>query len=486
MSASSISLLDGRVTLHHGDVLEAMKALPDASVHAVATDPPYHLTSIQKRFAKPGQKSAKSGKGASATGAYARASAGFMGKNWDGGDIAFRPDVWRECFRVLKPGGYILAFASTRGFGHMQVAIEEAGFITHPMILWVFGSGFPKAHNAARAIDKTLGQQGDVVPSGDPVKRIRPGADQHKDGSWEKLDDRAYQPGEYMPGSDEAAAWAGHHYGGQALKPACEPIYMGQKPFAEKNGALNLIAHGAGALNIDGCRVGTEALPSQKAGDARIGTFERSDMVTPERLGRWPANLIHDGSDEVLAAFPSDLKSGTGAVKRASSAQANGNAGAAYGAESREAGTPMISHGDSGSAARFFYSAKADADDRIGSKHPTVKPVDLMRYLVRLVTPKGPAGQRGTVLDPFAGTGTTGEAAFCEGFNAILIEREDEYVADIKARMALCLAGPDERKREIAKRRDESADAGPLFESPSVERSDLGPEQDPEKNVGVA
>lgn len=469
-----LTLLDGRCTIHVGDVLAALKVLPDASVHAVCTDPPYHLTSIQKRFAKPGQKPTRSGK----TGAYARASAGFMGKAWDGGDIAFRPDVWRECFRVLKPGGYILAFASTRGFGHMQVAIEEAGFVTHPMILWVFGSGFPKAHNAARAIDKALGRQGNVVPSGEPVRRIRPGADQHKDGSWEKLDDRTYQPGEYVPASYEAAAWVGHHYGGQALKPACEPIYMGQKPFAEKNGALNLIEHGAGALNIDACRVEAE-MPTGWGGASAFtkwkeshGGLGQAGDARPAN-GRWPANLIHDGSDEVLAAFP-DTKSGSIAPHHVRTTSKT------KGVYSERAAPPEERTGDSGSAARFFYSAKADADDRIGSKHPTVKPVDLMRYLVKLVTPKG-----GTVLDPFAGTGTTAEAAFYEGFKAILVEREDEYVADIKARMALCLAGPEERKRSIAKRKGEVPDAGPLFERPSVERSDRGPEQDRKHAAGA-
>ncbi|MEM1149225.1 MAG: DNA methyltransferase [Pseudomonadota bacterium] len=448
---SVLSFLDGRVTLHHGDVMAAIKAIPDASVHAVVTDPPYHLTSVTNRFAKKDSKPAKSGK----TGAYARASAGFMGKEWDGGDIAFRPDVWRECLRVLKPGGYILAFASTRGFGHMQVAIEEAGFVTHPMIAWVFGSGFPKAHSAARAIDKELGRTGEVVPSGDPVRRIKPGADQHKGGPWEKLKGRVYQPGQYMPATDEAAVWDGHYYGGQALKPAIEPIYMGQKPFAAKNGAKNLLEHSTGALYIDGCRVAANPGDQPAAWSEPRGGWWKTDpkataQAQPQPLGRWPANLIHDGSQEVQAAFPETKSTPPGNIKP-SPTTAN-----AYGEFAERS---LVGHTDAGSASRFFYSAKADADDRIGSQHPTVKPVDLMRYLVRLVTPKG-----GTVLDPFAGTGTTGEAAFYEGMTAILVEREAEYVTDIKARMALCLAGPDERKHAIIQRKGEVADAGPLFE----------------------
>jgi len=177
--------------------------------------------------------------------------------------------------------------------------------------------------------------------------------------------------------------------------------------------------------------------------------------------GRWPANVIHDGSDEVIAAFPAELKSGTGAVKRSSAAEHSGNSGSALGKESRPAGTPMISHGDSGSAARFFYSAKADAEDRLGSKHPTVKPVDLMQWLCRLVTPPG-----GLILDPFAGSGSTGLAAMNEGFDCILIEREEKFVADINRRLAWARGEGRLTVQEMA-RDIEPANAGgldmPLF-----------------------
>jgi site-specific DNA-methyltransferase (adenine-specific) len=175
--------------------------------------------------------------------------------------------------------------------------------------------------------------------------------------------------------------------------------------------------------------------------------------------GRWPANLIHDGSQEVLDLFASfgEKTSGKPGIKR------GGNNGAAYGAESRAPGTQMGGFGDTGTAARFFYTAKADGDERIGSKHPTVKPIDLMRYLVRLVTPSG-----GTVLDPFAGTGTTGEAAYREGFNAVLIEREAQYLEDIARRMELVMAGPDERRREIIKASGKAELAGPLFDFPEA------------------
>lgn len=396
-----IQFLDGRVTLYPGDCLEVLASMPENSIDSAVMDPPYHLTSIVERF---GPDDAKPTKADGATGVYKRSAAGFMGKQWDGGDIAFQVETWHAVLRVLKPGGYLLAFASTRGFGRMSVAIEDAGFITHPLIAWVFGSGFPKA------------------------TRIK------------------------------ADGYDGWRYGGQALKPAIEPIFMGQKPFSEKTGTANVLLHGTGAVNIDGCRVGEADTRRMKTGGASDFPHE-DDSWTPTPVlvgnanGRWPANLIHDGSEEVVSAFPE----APGQQREVNDTFAPKQGTAVYGDYGpRPTVTPRD---DGGSAARFFYSAKADADDRIGSKHPTVKPTDLMRYLVRLVTPPG-----GTVLDAFAGTGTTGEAAWREGFNAILIEREPEYQQDIAERMRLCLAGPDERRREIIKRRGlADDDAGPLF-----------------------
>lgn len=358
------------VTVIHGDMLAELPNLAADSVDSVVCDPPYHLTSIVKRFGADGAAPAKD-----RDGLYARASAGFMGMQWDGGDIAFCPETWAEVLRVLKPGGYLLAFASTRGFGRMSVAIEGAGFIQHPFIAWIFGSGFPKATRVK-----------------DP-------------------------------------AWDGWRYGGQALKPAIEPIFMGQKPFSEKTGTANILKHGTGAINIDGCRVeGTDGTTTARTASSTANTtsYGKSEKMggLGSPLGRWPANVIHDGSEEVLAAFPATTHEGRFPGKQS---RHDASSWSITGGEI-SAGRGMC---DSGSAARFFYSAKADQSDRLGSKHPTVKPVDLMAYLCRLVTPPG-----GTVLDPFAGSGSTGMACLREGFDAVLIEREAEYVADIKRRIA--------------------------------------------------
>jgi hypothetical protein len=211
------------------------------------------------------------------------------------------------------------------------------------------------------------------------------------------------------------------------LKPAWEPVVLARKPLIGTV-AANVLAHGTGALNIDGCRVTTDESTRRKFDRAFGRLHEGRDKqggVPGEggsENGRWPANIIHDGSEEVLAGFPESESQRSTVTSKPGSVYGNGAGLPAY--------TGEYGFNDSGSAARFFYCAKADAGDRQGSKHPTVKPVDLMAYLVRLVTPPG-----GTVLDCFAGTGSTGIAAMREGFNAVLIEREDEYVADIKRRI---------------------------------------------------
>lgn len=355
------------IDLREGDCLDVLSGLATDSLDSCICDPPYHLTSIVKRFGAAGAQPAKSN---GATGVYARASAGFMGQQWDGGDVAFRPETWAEVLRVLKPGAHLLAFGGTRTYHRMVCAIEDAGFEVRDQIGWAFGSGFPKSHNL--------------------------------DGDWQ--------------------GW------GTALKPAWEPIVVARKPLVGTV-AANVLAHGTGALNIDGCRI--------------HGPEYRGEM----KPGRWPANLVHDGSDEVLACFPQ----APGQIANASSSsegrkkqnvygpmkRGNGEASAARRYTDKGgtnfAALPGARRGDSGSAARFFYCAKTSKAERgEGNDHPTVKPIALMRWLVRLVTPPG-----GTVLDPFAGSGSTGLAADAEGFDALLIEKEPKYAAIARQRLGL-------------------------------------------------
>lgn len=448
-------ILTRDVSLFCGDCIAVLRTLKDNSVDSVVTDPPYHLTSIVKRFGSPTAAPAKIGK----TGAYARASAGFMGKQWDGGDIAFRAELWAEVLRVLKPGGFLLSCGGTRTYHRMACAIEDAGFEVRDMISWLYGSGFPKSLDVSKAIDKAQGASRAITRMGQTKSHELSGKFDLADSSQrERRDD---------PVTALALEWSGF---GTALKPACEPIVLARKPLSESTVAANVLKWGTGALNIDGCRVDAgqngKPLRGNHAARPTDGAASSFDMGSRYALGstsegRWPANVIHDGSDEVVDHFPY-RKCGDGAVLRESGADRSGNVSSAFGAESRPAGTVTPTYGDEGSAARFFYTAKADANDRLGSKHPTVKPLDLMQYLVRLVTPP-----KGLVLDPFAGTGTTGEAALRGGMRAILIEREEEYQNDIRRRMKLAMSGPDERARESikAKFKDKPIDAGPLFDT---------------------
>lgn len=411
------------VKLIEGDCIAAMRAMAERgeTVHAVVTDPPYHLTSVVKRFGGEGAAPAQHG----TDGAFARASAGFMGKQWDGGDIAFRPETWRLCYDLLPPGGHLVAFGGTRTFHRMAVAIEDAGFELRDTLMWLYGTGFPKSHDVSKGIDKMLGAERERAPPRSVI-----GHQRNVGNLRPYMLDPNHTTVSDEPASAEAAEWTGW---GTALKPAWEPIILARKPLAGTV-AANVLAHRTGALNVDGCRVpGAKPDTTRGASPGRCmaGEMGAQGRILDDGKGRWPANVLHDGSAEVGAAFAAfgEKSSGTGAVKRATAAGYSPNA---LGKESRPAGTEMVSYGDTGSASRFFYSAKASAADRAGSKHPTVKPVALVRWLVRLVCPPG-----GTVLDPFAGSGTTGAAAMAEGMGAVLIEAEPEYQADIRRRLGL-------------------------------------------------
>ena len=376
--------------LHHGDCLDVLARMPSASVSAIVTDPPYGIA--------------------------------FMGRKWDYQVPSVA--IWEQCLRVLKPGGHLLAFAGTRTQHRMCVNIEDAGFEIRDMIAWVYGSGFPKSMNVAKAIDATLS----TGKSDSVALRVRDGRTAGTVGSnmnkhrWAHIDDSQAMQAKELQHS-EAQQWDGW---GTALKPALEPIAVARKPFIGTV-AGNVLEHGTGAMNIDGCRVEagsdyTELNVTQGGDHFSIG----SDVKTcgtkfQPASGRWPANLIHDGSDEVTQLFPQTGPSKSGGKAGWQDQYVGGK----YKAIER---TGYDDNG--GSAARFFYTAKASKDDRDkGNTHPTVKPTDLMAYLCRLVTPVG-----GTVLDPFMGSGTTGKAALSEGFSFIGIERDPEYYAICESR----------------------------------------------------
>lgn len=449
------------VKLFPGDNRLSLADMPDNSVHSVVCDPPYHLESIQKRFGKEGSVAAKFG----TDGAFQRASKGFCGSKWDGADengvkIAFDVNFWSEVMRVLKPGGYLLAFSAARTYHRMAVAIEDAGFIIHPLKGWVTGSGMPKAHNAAMAIDKSLGAKGGC---GDPKSaahagwiergRMRGGEDAENPEAWQrpwmgdadKVDEAARR---YIPATEEAQPWDGWAFG-SPMKPALEPICFAQKPIDRKTFAKNLLVHGVGAVNIDACRVPPTGESQSRDGEGAIDNLYADQGVTTftgkpgafrggNPAGRHPANLLHDGSEDVVALFPTNSGQRaplTGHTKERQSP--NGTFGKFAPAHD------AIPKDEPGSAARFFnsfpldsdpimYQAKATKADRAGSTHPTVKPIALMQWLVRLVTPVG-----GIVLDPFAGSGTTGEAARREGFDCILMEAEPEYIDFLRSRFDL-------------------------------------------------
>jgi len=411
------------VRVLHGDSREVLRTFADASIDSVVCDPPYALVSIVKRFgsAKPETEAYAA---SNPVGVYRRASAGFMGKTWDTGETAFDPAFWAEVLRVLKPGGHLVAFGGTRTYHRLACAIEDAGFEIRDMLSWIFGSGFPKSHNVSKGIDRHLGADRETVRVDNPRIANMPTALTGASRPWLELaKERGYhEKAGDSPATAAAAAWDGW---GTALKPALEPICFARRPLIGTV-AANVLEHGTGALNIDACRVESGDNPqtwsTPRGGIWQTDPAARGGLNVSDR-GRWPANVIHDGSPEVLAGFPDG-----GAFAPVRGTEASNPTDSIFGDTGRVSGA---FHSDSGSAARFFYSPKADAADRLESKHPTVKPVDLMAWLIKLVTPPG-----GLCLDPFAGSGTTGMAAMREGFDCVLIERESEYVADINRRLA--------------------------------------------------
>ena len=411
--------------IHHGDNRDVLKTLADNSVDSVVTDPPYEL--------------------------------GFMGKSWDASGIAYSVELWQEVLRVLKPGGHLLAFSGSRTYHRMVVAIEDAGFEIRDQIMWIYGSGFPKSLDIAKAMDKSLGLQGEKIG-----ERTFGKTSTGQGAGWnENAVAATGKQDVFAPASPNAKQWQGW---GTALKPAHEPVVVARKPLIGTV-AANVLTYGTGGLNIDASRVGRAEGDDSVAGKrtATFGTQETqsggdgSGGWEQNEGGRWPANVIHDGSDEVVELFPANAGGGHWVKTKVTGYGEFGGGKSEYFGQGEKDGK--------GSAARFFYCAKASKRDRnegldgfelkqtIGgggltvvggaygsikapgqNHHPTVKPTDLMRYLCRLVTPPG-----GIVLDPFMGSGSTGKAAMYEGFEFVGIELTDEYLPIAKARIEFAI-----------------------------------------------
>ena len=420
------------VKLYLGDCLEVMRSIPDKSVDAVITDPPYEL--------------------------------GFMGKAWDASGIAYSVEMWREVLRVLKPGGHLLSFGGTRTYHRMACAIEDAGFEIRDQIQWLYGSGFPKSYNISKGIDKMMGTEREMLgnyktPDG-------------RDYTLEKSCQKGYAKTELSmgknigverrhitaPATPEAQQWDGW---GSALKPANEPICLARKPLSEKTIVENVLKWGTGGINIDDCRIelNGEIVPINKLEEwSGFGQKTRPDYVAEQNnKGRFPANLILDEEagrmlDEQSGENKSNLN-----IRQYSKSDLCGDGGW------NSNGNGIRTFGDSGGASRFFYCAKASRSERnVGlegmeekekstlqfpateftdydgqihkpsgndryiprqNHHPTVKPISLMRYLCKLITPPN-----GMVLDPFMGSGTTGISCVLESFDFIGIEQDVEYL----------------------------------------------------------
>jgi site-specific DNA-methyltransferase (adenine-specific) len=439
------------VVIHQGDCTVVMPTLPADSVDAVVTDPPYGIGFMGKVWdgqaiaeavqldretrtdlgpASPSRPGRSAPRSSSAFGNAAIIAGPVRG----GSDFQEWCEGWaRDAFRVLKPGGHLVAFGGTRTFHRLACAIEDAGFEIRDCLSWLYGSGFPKSLDVSKAIDKAAGALGDegvgFVVAGDYGGR----------GLKSPPRDGYIPP---TPATEDAQRWEGW---GTALKPAWEPIILARKPLSERSVAANVLAHGTGGINVDGCRIGYESggslasnpsLRNEIAGGNGghiIASEDERRFTVPNASGRWPANVVLD--EEAAAML--DEQSGERPTSQPGSVIKRVQGGEFFGDDSRGVGYAMTAYGDTGGASRFFYTAKADAAERsegLGKRnsHPTVKPLALMAWLVKLVTPPG-----GTVLDPFLGSGTTAIACLGNGFSCIGIEREPEYVEIAEQRIGL-------------------------------------------------
>ena len=375
----------GSAKVFAGSCLDVLPTLADDSVDAIVTDPPYEL--------------------------------GFMGKSWDNSGIAYNVDVWRECLRVLKPGGHILAFGGSRTWHRLAVAIEDAGFEMRDSIAWLYGSGFPKSHNISIAIDKQSGAMGHRGKRFENSGLRRQGKDVPDPTGIET----------HKPITDEAKQWDGW---GTALKPAHEPIVVARKPLIGTV-AENVLQHGVGGLNIDACRIGTETRQNPQAGFIRRGRTDEEvwhgvDKNRPKETvmvdGRWPANII---LDEYTAELLDEQSEASRFFYVAKANKRDRNEGLDQLPE-----TQMGRNQSSLDGGKILTGSGNKRSNTKQNFHPTVKPTSLMQYLIRLVTP-----ENGIVLDPFTGSGSTGKAAILENKQFIGIELTEEYLPIIEGRL---------------------------------------------------
>ena len=461
-------------TLYLGDCLEVLPTLDAESVDAVVCDPPYGLE--------------------------------FMKKDWDRSipGVAF----WREAIRVVKPGAHLLAFGGTRTHHRLMCAIEDAGWELRDCVMWVHGSGFPKSLDVSKAIDRSAGKERRIIGpkihgDGKPTHYVSDEA--MKASAGKSQSGRTTHPPETEPATEEARQWSGW---GTALKPAVEIIVMARKPLVGTV-AQNVLKYGTGALNVDGCRIaceggspaairrlhgGTPNTEKAKESEARgkLKDRRRPGVKTAphpsDLIGRWPSNLIHDGSDEVLAVFAKAGERPTSSPDQIGQGRNVNYTKGIYGAKASKITT---AYGDLGGADRFFYCAKATQEDRnaglygmeerqqdemrkegnLGGDNPrsrglkaranfhaTVKPLALMQYLCRLVTPPG-----GVILDPFMGSGSTGKAALLEGFGFIGVEVEPDYFDIAKSRIRHWRKGASPKPKRV------SQDDGPQARLPGFD-----------------
>ena len=447
----------GRAVVYVGDCLEVMSHMKPDQFHAVVTDPPYGLEFMGKEWDAPWKnnrlidpRDARDPKH-NPTG---KTVSPFIGAKITYDSDSYRYQEWffnraEAMLRVARPGAHLLSFGGTRMWHRMACAVEDANWEIRDTLMWVYGSGFPKSHDVSKGIDKLLGAEREVV--GKEYGAVQDEAvvfDTQRCG-WKSEYDLK------VPATDDAKRWSGF---GTALKPAVEPIVVARKSFTGSV-AQCVLDNGCGGLNIDGCRVGTTGTDVEKfvathtstgSGVYQFNSGETGDITMNGNLyktqkdGRWPANFVHDGSDEVVDLFPEQAGGGGGPKVGGGNAIASVDGG-------YKNGRSTVGHKDNGSAARFFYSAKADHTDRPHGKgatvHPTVKPLDLMKWLVRLVCARG-----GVVLDPFMGSGSTGCAAIEEGMWFVGIEQSREYADIAVGRLKLSLAKvPVGEKLEVGK-----------------------------------